>query len=485
MSFNSKEFPLFFLLIVLAYFLTPYRHRWKLLLAGSYLFYMAWKPEYASWLIVLTLIDYFCALRMGARRTKEGRLPWLLVSVGANLLLLIGFKYAGFLSETLRSVCGALGIAYGTHAFQVLLPLGISFHTLQTIGYSIDVYRGVKEPEKHLGLFALYVSFFPQLVAGPIERSTTLLPQFRKHFDFKYVRVVEGLRLMLWGLFKKIVIADRLALYVDAVYGNPLAFGAAPTALATLFFAFQIYCDFSGYSDIAIGTAKVLGYNLTINFNRPYVARSIREFWRRWHISLSSWFRDYVYVPLGGNRVSTAAWVLIILLVFLLSGLWHGANWTFCVWGLIHGTYYMVSRVTARTRGALRDFAGISPDSRLLRAASILLTFLSVCFAWVFFRAASLSDAMQLVSNLARFRGVQGAQTGVLINSLFGYKGLALDCMLIVFLLVTEAVVKEQRIEKYWSARPLVWRWGAAYLIIFAMIILGNLGRNEFIYFQF
>ena len=485
MSFNSAEFPFFFALIVVVYFLTPYRHRWKILLAGSYLFYMAWKPAYLSWLIGITLLDYSCALRMCKTPSRRERRPWLLLSIGGNLALLFVFKYAGFANETLQALSHALHISYGLPLFKILLPLGISFHTLQTIGYSIDVYRGTREPEKHLGLFALYVSFFPQLVAGPIERSTTLLPQFRRDFDFEYARVVEGLRLMLWGFFKKIVIADRLSLYVDSVYGNPSGYGALPTIMATIFFAFQIYCDFSGYSDIAIGAARVMGYRLTLNFNRPYIAQSIREFWRRWHISLSTWFRDYVYVAMGGNRVSTIKWAAIIFVVFLLSGIWHGANWTFFIWGLIHGGYYIVGRASAAPRARWREFLDRVGAGAARQALSIGGTFLLVCFAWIFFRAANLGDALQLVENLGRHGDIPGIQTGVLISSLFGYKGLALNGLLIAFLLVAEGLVKEQGVVSYWSAKPLAWRWGIAYAIVFAMIVLGNIGKNEFIYFQF
>jgi alginate O-acetyltransferase complex protein AlgI len=485
MSFNSVEFPVFFALIVAVYFLTPYRHRWKILLAGSYLFYMAWKPVYLSWLIGITLLDYFCALRMGRKPSRNERRPWLLLSISGNLALLFVFKYAGFANETLRALTNILHLNYDIPVFKILLPLGISFHTLQTIGYSIDVYRGHKQPEKHLGLFALYVSFFPQLVAGPIERSTTLLPQFRQHFDFEYERVVEGLRLMLWGAFKKIVIADRLSLYVDSVYGNPSGYGALPTIIATFFFAFQIYCDFSGYSDIAIGAARVMGYRLTLNFNRPYIAQSIREFWRRWHISLSTWFRDYVYVSLGGNRVSTVRWSAIIFAVFLLSGFWHGANWTFFTWGLIHGSYYIIGRATEAPRARWRDLLERMGAGALRRAVSVSVTFLIVSFAWIFFRAASLGDALQLVANLGRFGDIQGVQTGILINSLFGFKGMMLDGLLILFLLAAESLVKEQSVGSYWSAKPLAWRWSAAYAIIFAMIVLGSIGKNEFIYFQF
>lgn len=483
MSFNSKLFPFFFAGVVAIYFVLPYRHRWKLLLAGSYVFYMCWQPVYVFWLLALTLLDYFCALRMGKARTRPGRLPWLLVSLTGNLLLLFIFKYSSFCNETIRALAGVAQLPYDVPAFNVLIPLGISFHTLQTIGYSIDVYRGTREPEKHLGHFALYVAFFPQLVAGPIERSTSLLPQFKRRNDFKYQRVVDGLRLMLWGIFKKLVIADRLAIFVNAVYSRPSAYGALSTMIATYFFAFQIYCDFSGYSDVAVGSAKVLGYDLMKNFRSPYFAQDIQDFWRRWHISLSTWFRDYLYLPLGGRRVARELWLRNILIVFLISGLWHGANWTFCVWGLLHGVYYAAFTLTRSTRQRLVQFLGLPQSPGISKALKIIVTFNLVAFAWIFFRASSLPDALQLISNLGGLGPSDGVPTSPFV--VVGVKGLLFDCLLILGLVATEAKLKGEAIERYWSSRRLAWRWAVSYCLILAILALGTISKNEFIYFQF
>ncbi|MCE7945771.1 MAG: MBOAT family protein, partial [Chlorobi bacterium CHB1] len=311
MLFHSLEFIIFFPVVVAIYFLAPLRFRQFFLLLASYYFYMCWKAEYAVLILLSTGIDYVAALHM-------------------------------------HKTSGRGNIFYEFPLFDILLPVGISFYTFQTLSYTIDVYRSEKTPERNFIKFALYVTFFPQLVAGPIERSTRLLPQFDHEHKFDANRVVSGLRLMLWGFFKKLVIADRLALYVNEVYNNPADYTGLPVIIATYFFAFQIYCDFSAYSDIAIGAARVLGFDLMKNFRQPYLAQSIGEFWKRWHISLSTWFRDYLYIPLGGNRVSRLRWYVNLMAVFLISGLWHGANWTFVVWGALHGSYFVLSLLTQK-----------------------------------------------------------------------------------------------------------------------------------------
>ena len=331
MFFNSLEFAVFFPIVVGLYLLTPERFRWTLLLAASYYFYAAWKAEYLILILVSTLIDYTVALRMEKASNPAKRRSWLIVSLCSNLGILFSFKYFNFFNDSVRTVFDQFNIFYDVPAFEVLLPVGISFYTFQTLSYTIDVYRGQRPAERHIGIFALYVAFFPQLVAGPIERSTRLLPQFFKKVELTYERTVDGLRLMLWGFFKKLVIADRVGAYVDVVYASPDDHSGMTVLIATYFFAFQIFCDFSGYSDIAIGSARILGYDLMDNFRRPYFSKSISEFWRRWHISLSTWFRDYVYIPLGGNRVVKWRWYYNLMVVFVVSGLWHGANWTFVV----------------------------------------------------------------------------------------------------------------------------------------------------------
>ena len=304
MLFNSLQFLAFFPVVVAVYFAMPKRLRWAFLLAASYYFYMCWKPEYVLLIWASTAVDYIAGLQMSKAINKSSRRAWLALSLSTNLGILFSFKYWNFFSENVRDLLGRMDVTAGIPEFDLLLPVGISFYTFQTLSYSVDVYRGRLEPERHLGRFALYVAFFPQLVAGPIERASRLLPQFWQDIDFDYDRMGSGLRQMTWGMFKKVVVADRLAIYVDSVYSDPSAHQGLPVVAATYFFAFQIYCDFSGYSDIAIGAARVLGFDLMENFKRPYFARSVSDFWRRWHISLSTWFRDYVYIPLGGSRTT-------------------------------------------------------------------------------------------------------------------------------------------------------------------------------------
>ena len=342
MVFNSVKFLFFFVIVITIYFSIPHRFRWIWLLGASYYFYMSWKPLYIFLIVITTLITYYAAIRMGQTDLRSRRKKFLFFSLLSNLGLLFVFKYYNFFNDSLRTLFQEYHLFYRIPSFDLILPLGISFYIFKSLSYTIDVYRGDKAPERHLGFFALYVSFFPQLLAGPIERATRFLPQLYEKFDFDYPRVTKGLKLMLWGLFQKMVIADNLATLVDSVYNDPSHHQGISLILATFFFAFQIYCDFSGYSDIAIGAAQVLGIKTMDNFNRPYFSKSIPEFWRRWHISLSTWFRDYFYIPLGGNRVSIPRWYFNLFFVMLICGFWHGANWTFIVWGGLHGFYLAI-----------------------------------------------------------------------------------------------------------------------------------------------
>ena len=385
MLFNSLQFIAFFIIIVSIYFTIPHRYRWLLLLAASYYFYMCWKVEYIFLIIISTIVAYITGILMGRERTRERRKKYLVFSLAVNLGLLAAFKYFNFFNSNLRELFNFFNIFYDVPEFDVLLPVGISFYTFQTLSYSIDIYRGDRPPEKSLGIFALYVSFFPQLVAGPIERSTSLLPQFFERKEFNYERVTSGLRKIAWGMFKKVVIADRLAVVVDQVYGSPEDFAGPAVLIATFFFAYQIYCDFSGYSDIAIGTARILGFDLITNFKRPYFARSIREFWQRWHISLSTWFRDYLYIPLGGNRVKRPRYYINLIIVFLICGLWHGANWTFIVWGALHGSYMIISVVTGNLRERIIKVFGLNHVPNLHRIIKTISAFFSCLLCLDFF----------------------------------------------------------------------------------------------------
>lgn len=488
MLFNSVDFVAFFSVVALLYFCITPRYQWALLLVASYLFYMAWNPAYLLLILLSTVVDYGAGLRMGALARRGQRRKWLWLSLAANLGLLFTFKYLTFAGETLRALLGLGGIVIEAPYLDVLLPVGISFYTFQTLSYSFEVYRGRQKPIRHLGRFALYVSFFPQLVAGPIERPQRLLPQLEKTYAFDYDRVVQGLRLVLWGLFKKVVIADRLSVVVDAVYAQPERCPGSLLAIATIFFAFQIYCDFSGYSDIAIGTARVLGINLMQNFDRPYLASSIAEFWRRWHISLSTWFRDYVYIPLGGSRGSRGAWLLALLATFGLSGLWHGAQWTFVVWGLLHAFYYVAGRMMARPRARFVATLGLGRFPRFLHLSRVLITFTLVCVGWVFFRADTMGDAVYIFShvtqgwtNLESYGGFARLVAFMDISPL----AFRVDTLLIFVVLFAEGRARNGEVAESIGGRPWWIRWTMYVLLAMAIMNLGIAKEIPFVYFQF
>ena len=494
MLFNSLQFLLFFPVVAGLYFAWPRRWRWALLLVASYYFYMCWKPEYVLLILASTVVDYCSGLKMSEAPDKRSRRPWLLLSLSANLGLLFAFKYWNFFADSTRDLLGTLNIFADIPEFSALLPVGISFYTFQTLSYSIDIYRGQLKPERHFGRFALFVSFFPQLVAGPIERASRLLPQFRLEQNFDYERLSSGLRQMIWGMFKKVVVADRLAVYVDAVYSDPGAHQGLPLIAATYFFAFQIYCDFSGYSDIAIGAARVLGFDLMENFRRPYLARTLSDFWRRWHISLSTWFRDYVYIPLGGNRASTARWYGNLAVTFLVSGLWHGANWTFVAWGALHGGYLIFAIVTSAARERLFSSLGLPESSRSRAALDIVVTFHLALVAWVFFRADSLGDALLVFQQsieglsfqLAPILGgdVRAAYQAAVIAVGVPKSEFALGILGLLFVAAVDFVQERGGLRlPQGSTRLLRFAWYD--LLILLIILLGAFGQQQFIYFQF
>jgi len=483
MLFNSLEFPVFFIAVVLFCAVLPTRARWVLLLLASYLFYAAWEPGYLALIAVSTLVDFAVGLAMGRRSDRRARRPWLIASLVANLGLLFTFKYYDFFRGSLTGALAAFDVSVDLPALDLLLPVGISFYTFQTLSYTLDVYRGDRPPERHLGFFALYVAFFPQLVAGPIERSTRLLPQLRGAGQLDVERMRSGLLTMLKGFALKIVVADRLAIYVNAVYGDPDAYAGAPVALATYFFAFQIYCDFAGYSAIAIGAARVLGVDLMENFRRPYLAASVREFWGRWHISLSTWFRDYLYIPLGGSRRGPGRRAVSVFVVFLLSGLWHGANWTFLAWGALHGAFMlggMLGRLRADSARAVSEPHGFR------RVVAVLVTFHLVLIAWMLFRADDLASVGRLVTSLAP--GAEGARDFLAPLAALGSRAayefwLSVAC--VVGLVVVQLV--EERVDLLGGLleRPVWIRWPVVYALLLAILMLGEFNLTEFIYFQF
>jgi len=488
MLFNSLEFALFFPVVTILFFLLPHRFRWMLLLAASCFFYMFFKPVYILILVFTIVIDYFAGIWIARQQDKKKRKVLLLLSIASNVGVLAVFKYYNFITINLNDAFQAVHQGSPIPLLHILLPIGLSFHTFQAMSYTIEIYRGNQEPERHFGIYALYVMFYPQLVAGPIERPQNILHQFHevKHFDYGNMR--SGLLQIAWGLFKKVVIADRLALFVNQVYGDPTGYTGLPLIMATVFFAFQIYCDFSGYSDIALGTARCMGFNLMTNFNKPYTATGIGEFWQKWHISLSTWFRDYVYIPLGGNRVSKFRWYVNILIVFVLSGIWHGANWTFVVWGLLHGLYLIGERLFSKP--GRRQDRPMSLPATLFRR---LIVFILVSFAWIFFRSDNLGGAFYVVRHL--FVGIPGQVREIAANLHFArlrllYLGQSLTELMIAaavlsFLLIIQWQQRNQSIDQWLQTKPKMFRWSFYYGLPLSFICLSIFNNSEFIYFQF
>jgi len=495
MLFNSLHFAVFFPVVVAVFFLLRGRFgqaRWLFLLVASYYFYVSWRAEYIILILVSTVVDYIASRNIGRAENETVRKLWLALSLTVNLGILIFFKYLVFFTESTTLFFQSIGLETNLPTVELLLPVGISFYTFQTLSYTIDVYRGDIEPEKDIGVFALFVSFFPQLVAGPIERPSSLLPQLRNlsQVAFDYERATSGLKLMAWGLFKKAVIADRLAIYVNTVYQTPSDYPGLPMIIATVFFAFQIYCDFSGYSDIAIGAARVIGVDLRLNFNRPYLASSIQDFWARWHISLSTWFRDYVYIPLGGNRTSIWRWHFNIMATFLLSGLWHGANWTFVIWGAIHGGLYVVSYWGGKMLHAVSQ--GLTVPSLptqlhpVRHGLKVLITFIVVCIAWVFFRATSLDNALLIIIQMFNFSASTSWDLIPDLPALFFDFEVYLAFLLVGYLMLVEIVGQWVDWDTFVQQRPAVIRYAMYVSLALAISLLGEFTSvSQFIYFQF
>lgn len=488
MLFNSLEFALFFPVVTFLFFLLPHRFRWFLLLAASCFFYMFFKPVYILILAFTIVIDYYAGIWIAGAQDKRRRKLLLMLSLVANVGVLAVFKYYNFIAENINVVLSS--VANGGHVplLNILLPIGLSFHTFQAMSYTIEVYRGKQEPERHFGIYALYVMFYPQLVAGPIERPQNIIHQFYEVKRFNYEDMRNGLIQIAWGLFKKVVIADRLALFVNHVYGNPAEFTGFPLIIATVFFAFQIYCDFSGYSDIAIGSARCMGFKLMTNFNRPYSAVSVGEFWQRWHISLSTWFRDYVYIPLGGNRVSKWKWYLNIMIVFVLSGIWHGANWTFVIWGALHGCYLIAERMLAKN--------GLATQESLKWPAlwsRRMIVFALVALAWVFFRAQNVGQAVYIIKHL--FSNLPAQLKEIAVNEHFArlkllYVGqsmgeLTIAIFSLLFLVIVQFWLRGRSVDEWITGKPKSLRWSFYYGIVLAFVCFGVFSRSEFIYFQF
>ncbi len=478
MLFNSLDFGLFFPLVVGLYFIMPDRWRWLLLLVASYIFYMWWNASYALLILISTTIDYVAALQMNKALTKKGKRKWLFLSLGVNLGLLAMFKYLNFATNVVNDLLLGLGLSHTFPYADLLLPVGISFYTFQTLAYTIDVYHEKIRPERHFGKFALYVSFFPQLVAGPIERAGRLLPQIHQKFVFRYQQITDGLKLMAWGFFKKVVIADRLAIYVDMVYGDPGAYEGWPIILAAVFFTFQVYCDFSGYSDIAIGAAQVFGINLVVNFRRPFHAVSMREFWRRWHISLSTWFKDYVYIPLGGNRVHRWRWYYNITIVFLAVGLWHGANWTFVVFGAVNALYLLVGDATLKLRARIFGLEKWPLTNKWINACC---TFCLFAFSLIIYRANNMNDAALLIKNMVMIKSEQ-LWLPIFMNNRYE---LMLAAVFVVILEIVHLWQRRQPVRDWIRQQPVLLRWTCYLALVLVIIGFGVYEERPFVYFQF
>jgi alginate O-acetyltransferase complex protein AlgI len=479
MLFNSLEFLIFFPIIVALYFAIPSRFRWVLLLIASYYFYMCWNYKYVVLLLFTTIVCYSCAIWIHNTKSRWVKISLLVFTLCVYLGTLFFFKYFNFFGDTINSLFQKFNIFYRVPAYHYLLPVGISFYTFQALSYTIDVYRGEIEPQYHFGKFALFKSFFPQLVAGPIERASHLLPQFSKEFTFDYARIRDGIVLTLWGFFKKVVIADRVSEYVNLVYNNPHSYQGLHLLIATFFFTIQIYCDFSGYSDIARGTAKIMGFDLMVNFRMPYLSKSIREFWQRWHISLSTWFRDYFYISMGGNRVSKWRYYLNLFLTFLISGLWHGANWTFIIWGALHGFYSVFAIWTKSLRERINSFTGITKFPVFFNLWQTIVTCALAIFAWIFFRAKDLNDALYVIKSIGHLNPVEK------IN-LFKFPiDLSISILLIIVLFIVDILDDKNILTRKLRLSPLYLKWSLLGLMVLSIFILGKWESIDFLYFQF
>ncbi len=475
MLFNSIQFLIFFITVVTAFYLTPFKWRWLLLLVASCYFYMAYIPVYILILAFTITIDYFVGIYL--ERTK-GRVKKLLliVSILSNIGILGFYKYYNFIAGIISALLGHVGYRSNIPFSHFILPIGLSFHTFQALSYIIEVYRGNQKAEKHFGIYALYVMFFPQMVAGPIERPQNIIYQFYERRKFDAGNVSSGLTLMLRGFFKKLVVADRIAIYVNVVYKDPVGSDGKTILVATILFAFQIYCDFSGYSDIAIGAARVLGFKLVTNFNRPYLARNVSEFWKRWHISLTTWFRDYLYIPMGGNKVKLPMVYFNLFFVFTVSGLWHGASWNFVIWGALNGFYLIFLKLTKKFWPVFFRITYLDKLPWLKISLQIIVTTSFITISWVFFRANNLSDALIILKKIVAFNGVVMRAEYQLFYCFIG----------ILILLIYE--VKTEYFNRKFSlfnSSNIFIRNLSLVLVVITIVLLGVFDGGQFIYFQF
>jgi len=467
MLFNSLQFFVFFIIVTALYFALPHRFRWCLLLLASCYFYMVFVPAYILILGFTIVVDYFAGIYIERSHDKRRKL-FLVCSLIANIGVLAVFKYYNFINNNLTVLLQGVGLHNSIPYLSILLPIGLSFHTFQAMSYTIEVYRGNQKAEKHFGIYALYVMFYPQLVAGPIERPQNLLHQFREEHHFQSDNFKNGLLLMAFGLFKKVVIADRLSIAVDHAFNNYQGQSGLSLTVAMFFYSFQIYCDFSGYSEMAIGAAEIMGFKLMTNFNAPYFSRSISEFWKRWHISLSTWFRDYLYITMGGNRVSNKKTYVNLFIVFVVSGLWHGANWTFVIWGALHGIFIMIEKWLNDMKIKIFRWQNI-----VSHWMEVFCTFCLATFAWIFFRAENYGKAIAIIHKI--FASSMSDRLDLQLN----HTELLFCFFLIALLLVKEKYFMKLHVQQYRTFLLLM------IVLTASCYLFGVFNNKQFIYFQF
>ena len=500
MQFNSIHFLIFFPVVLAVYFFIPKKLRYLWLLAASYYFYMSWNAKYAVLIAFSTVVTYLTGILIEQISFEEGKL-WkrlkrftLFLGISANLALLFMFKYLTFATDSINTLLSSFGLSVIDREFDLLLPVGISFYTFQALGYVIDVYRKKIDAEYNLFRYALFVSFFPQLVAGPIERSDNLIKQLNnadKINLWNYERIVKGFMIMMWGFFMKVVVADRAATVVNNVFDNYYMMNTSSLIMGAVFFAVQIYCDFASYSTIAIGASQIMGFNLMDNFNTPYFAMSIKEFWSRWHISLSTWFRDYLYIPLGGNRKGKFRKYLNQMIVFLVSGLWHGADWTFVIWGGLHGFYQIIGDLSAPIKKKLETKLNVKTQATSYKLVKVAITFALTCFAWIFFRADSIAIALTYIQRMFTCLDPWSLTTGLIYSIGLDRQEMNILLISIGVLLFVDIMKRKKniRIENIADKQNFWVRGMIIFALIFVVIIFGAYGYSfdaqQFIYFQF
>ena len=468
MLFNSIHFLFFLPIVVGLYYLLPQKFRWVLIFVASCYFYMVFVPKYILILFLIIIVDYLAALAI-EKTNDRNKLFFLIASLSANIAVLFFFKYFNFFNDNLVTVFSFFGKEFHPLNLNVILPIGLSFHTFQSMSYTIEVYRGKQKAERHLGFFANYVLFFPQMVAGPIERYDRLGEELKQDHKPVYQNFSDGFKLILFGLFIKMTIADNIAPYVNQIYLEPLKYSSAEVLLSVFLFSFQIYADFYGYSTIALGSAKLLGINIMDNFKTPYLSKSVSEFWSRWHISLSNWFRDYLYIPLGGNRLKIPRWSINILIVFLISGLWHGASWTFVVWGALHGLTLLIEKYFSK----IFKFE-MKSEWCFLNVLLALKTFVITSFIWIFFRAENFQKAKDIFIAVFRNNDVPNIQLEILIPLLFSG-----------FIIIFDIFLYNSRFDLKLNTFKTHYRWAFYTVLLFCLMALSGTQKFSFIYFQF